>query len=81
MVKALTSIEDFNDYFGTDFSDAEVDTIGGMVLQHLSHIPERDEKAEIGEFHFTVLNADSRQIRLLKVASNQPVPVPQTKPA
>jgi len=81
VVKALTSIEDFNDYFSTDFSDAEVDTIGGMVLQHLSHIPERDEKAEIGEFHFTVLNADSRQIRLLKVTSNQPVPVPQTKSA
>src|SRR5690606_31714783 len=76
VVKALTSIEDFNEYFGTDFSDAEVDTIGGMVLQHLSHIPERDEKAEIGEFHFTVLNADSRQIRLLKVTSNQPVPPP-----
>ncbi len=67
IVKALTPIADFNEQFGSDFNDHEVDTIGGLVLQHLNHIPERDEKAEIGNFEFTVLNADSRQIRLLKV--------------
>lgn len=81
IVKALTSVEDFNDYFGSQFSDAEVDTIGGMVLQQLSHIPERDESTEIGEFRFTVLNADSRQIRLLKVTTSEPVTVTQVKPA
>lgn len=67
IIKALTPIADFNEQFGSDFSDHEVDTIGGLVLQHLNHIPERDEIAEIGSFMFTVLNADSRQIRLLRV--------------
>ncbi|MFH4113480.1 transporter associated domain-containing protein, partial [Acinetobacter baumannii] len=30
-VRALASIEDFNDAFDTHFSDEEVDTIGGLV--------------------------------------------------
>jgi magnesium and cobalt transporter len=67
IVKALTPIDEFNDYFETDFSDQEADTIGGLVLQQLRHIPERDEHVSIGNYLFTVLNADSRQIRLLKV--------------
>lgn len=67
IVKALTPVEEFNDYFETHFSDEEADTIGGLVLHKLRHIPERDESVTIGAFRFTVLNADSRQIRLLKV--------------
>lgn len=69
IVKALTPIADFNEHFGSDFDDSEVDTIGGLVLQHLNHIPERDETARLGNFLFTVLSADSRQIRLLRVHS------------
>jgi magnesium and cobalt transporter len=68
IVKALTPIADFNEYFACDFSDSEVDTIGGVIIQHLSHIPERDESVTINEYRFTVLNADSRQIRLLRVS-------------
>lgn len=78
IVKALTPIAEFNEQFASDFDDHEVDTIGGLVLQHLNHIPARDEKAEIGNFEFTVLNADSRQIRLLKVQAVES-PKPETE--
>lgn len=67
IIKALTPIEEFNEHFGTEFSDEDADTVGGLVLQHLRHIPERDETVTIGPYLFTVLNADSRQIRLLKL--------------
>ncbi|HWX13040.1 MAG TPA: CBS domain-containing protein, partial [Trinickia sp.] len=33
-VRALTEIEQFNETFGTQFSDEEVDTIGGLVTHH-----------------------------------------------
>ena len=69
IVKALTPIDEFNKHFGTGFSDQAFSTIGGLVLQHFGHIPERDETISIGPFLFTVLNADSRQIKLLKVTS------------
>jgi magnesium and cobalt transporter len=67
-VKALTSVDDFNEHFGSDFSTEDFDTIGGVVLSHFGHIPQRDEAITIGPFHFKVLNADNRQIRLLHVS-------------
>ncbi len=69
IVKALTPVAEFNDYFETDFSDQEFTTMGGLVLQQFGHIPERGETINIGPFLITVLNADSRQIKLLKVTS------------
>ena len=33
-VKALTDIEDFNEYFSSKLDDAEFDTIGGLVIRH-----------------------------------------------
>lgn len=69
IVKALTPVDEFNDYFHTEFSDQEFTTVGGLVLQHFGHIPERGETINIGRFLVTVLNADSRQIKLLKVTS------------
>lgn len=69
IVKALTPVDEFNEYFHTEFSDQEFTTVGGLVLQQFGHIPERGETINIGPFLITVLNADSRQIKLLKVTS------------
>ena len=69
IVKALTPVDEFNEYFGTQFSYQEFTTLGGLVLQQIGHIPERGETINIGPFLVTVLNADSRQIKLLKVTS------------
>jgi magnesium and cobalt transporter len=65
--KARTTIEDFNEYFGSDFSDDELDTIGGLVVKALGHLPKRGESVELGRFRFTVMRADSRRVHLLSV--------------
>jgi len=65
--KAHTTIEEFNEFFGTDFPDEDYDTIGGMVINRLGHLPKRGESVEIGGFRFTVVRADSRKIRLLNI--------------
>ncbi len=64
-VKALTPIDEFNEFFKASFSEEEYDTIGGIVTQHFGHLPERDEEINIEGFQFKVLNADNRRIRLL----------------
>ncbi|NIR61283.1 MAG: HlyC/CorC family transporter [Gammaproteobacteria bacterium] len=64
-VKGLTPIEDFNEYFGTDFSDEEFDTIGGLVTNQFGHLPKRGETAVVGPFQFRVLRADNRRVHLL----------------
>ncbi len=69
IVKAITPMDEFNEYFGTNFTDQEFTTVGGLVLQQIGHIPERGETINIGPFLITVLNSDSRQIKLIKVTS------------
>jgi len=67
VIKALLPLEDFNEHFGTRYSDEEVDTIGGLVLQHLGHVAKRGERTRIDQFDIEVLHSDSRRIYLLKV--------------
>lgn len=67
VVKALTPIADFNAHFGTRFSNDDVDTIAGIVLDAFERLPEKDDQIEVGKLRFTVLAADSRSLRLLKV--------------
>ncbi len=66
-VKALTPIDDFNEHFGTSFSDDEFGTIGGVVTNSFGHLPNRDEQVSIDGFHFKVLNADGRRVHLLQL--------------
>lgn len=66
-VKATTPIEDFNEAFACELENSDFDTIGGLVLRAFGHLPERGESVTIGAFHFSVLNADSRRLRLLQV--------------
>lgn len=65
--KAHTTIEDFNEYFGSKFPDEEFDTIAGLVTQTLGCLPKKGEIAEIGKFQFEVLRSDSRRIHLLNI--------------
>ena len=66
-VKALTPVNDFNEYFGTDFSEEEFDTIGGLITHEFGHLPKRGETIILGNQSFQVTNADNRRINLLKV--------------
>ncbi len=66
-VKARTPIEDFNEYFGSEFSDQDFDTIGGLVVHHIGHMPRRGEVVDLDGFRFEVLRADHRRIHLFRV--------------
>lgn len=68
-VKAITPIETFNEYFHTDFSDEEFDTIGGVVIKAFGQLPRRGESTRIGGVTFKVLRADKRRVHLLRVLS------------
>jgi len=67
IVKALTEIEDFNEYFDAAIPDDEFDTIGGIVTRRFGHLPRKDEEVTIDGFTFKVLSSDTRRIRLLQV--------------
>lgn len=73
-VKALTTIEDFNDYFETQFGDEEYDTIGGMVAHGFGHLPKPGEEIILGGINFKVTGADKRRIQQLQVSFPEPPP-------
>lgn len=66
-IKALTPIEEFNEYFNAKLDDTEFDTIGGIVMHEFGHLPKRGETVIINGFRFKVLNADNRRIRLMRM--------------
>jgi magnesium and cobalt transporter len=75
-VKALTEIAQFNDTLDTRFSDDDVDTIGGLVANHLGRMPHKGDMFDIGHIRFEVLRADARQVHVLLV---EKLPEPQTE--
>lgn len=72
MVKALLPIEDFNVYFNCQLEEEAFDTVGGLVIHALGHVPKRGETVVIDSFRFRVLHADNRRIRLLRVTRLKP---------
>jgi magnesium and cobalt transporter len=66
-VDALTPIEVFNEYFNAHFIDEQNDTVGGMVMQHFGHLPQKGESTQIPPFIFEVLSADDRRLKRLRV--------------
>ena len=67
LVKALTPIDSFNEYFGSAFDD-EFDTVAGPVMSTFGHLPKRNEVTEIDGFRVRVLNADSRRVHMLRLS-------------
>jgi len=66
-VNALTTLDDFNDYFRTKYDIDEHDTIGGLLIHKLGHLPERGEIVTIEGYKYKVINADNRRLIQLQV--------------
>jgi len=69
-VRALTRVEDFNEYFECELDDDEYDTIGGLVMHELGRLPRRGETVNFGGFEFAIVKADRRRVDALQVRRN-----------
>lgn len=67
-VQALTPIDDFNETFGSDFSDDDYGTVGGLLLAQFGRVPEFGDIVTLGErFEFRVIKANNRRIITLEM--------------
>ncbi|HRP35766.1 MAG TPA: transporter associated domain-containing protein [Gammaproteobacteria bacterium] len=66
-VDALTRIEDLNEELGTNFSDADYDTVGGLVMTELGRLPRKGESLVLDGMRFTVLRADRRRVHAVRL--------------
>ena len=64
-VKGITELEQFNETLGTHFADENIETVAGLVIQHLGRVPKMGELVQIGGVEFEVQRADPRQIHIL----------------
>jgi magnesium and cobalt transporter len=85
-LRALTPIEEFNEYFGANLSDEEFDTIGGLVMNKLGYLPRQGEVVTFDGFTFRVLHTDRRRLHLLEMtladaAKTEQSPTQEQRPA
>jgi magnesium and cobalt transporter len=78
-VRAQAAIDEFNAYFGTDYSDEEFDTIGGLLLGHLGRLPRRGESIQMDGFEYKVLRGDRRRIELLRLTTPTDIAEPEAE--
>ena len=67
VVQAITPITEFNDYFDSDFSHEDFETIGGIILSEFERLPCINESIDLINWRFTILAADLRMISVIKV--------------
>lgn len=80
-VRGVTLIEEFNEYFGTDYPDDEFDTVAGLVMKEIGRLPRRGEAVVIGGLEFRVVRADRRRVESLRVTTPHDVMPPQEQGA
>jgi magnesium and cobalt transporter len=81
-VRGVTRIAEFNEFFGARLSEEEgFDTVAGLLMKQLGHLPRRGESATIDGFEFRVLRADRRRIDALRVLAPRDVLPPEERGA
>ena len=67
IVDALTTLEEFNSYFLSNFHDEDIETIGGFLINRFEKVPKNSETISIEKLFFKILSADSRSIKRIQV--------------
>jgi magnesium and cobalt transporter len=71
-------IASVNEAFGTAFSEAEFDTIGGLVAQQFGRVPRRGEAVDAGGLRFAVMLTRGGAVRWFRVSRLATVPTGDT---
>lgn len=67
VIKAFTPLKEFNEHFDKALDSADCDTIGGLLVKHVGHLPKPNEIIQIENYQFKILHADSRHVRVLEL--------------
>jgi magnesium and cobalt transporter len=67
LLQANTSLTEFNEFFDSNISSADYDTVAGLVISGFSYLPEQLSEINLHGFQFKVLKTDNRRIHLLEV--------------
>ena len=77
-VAARTNIEELNEALDWNLPKHDYETVAGLVLATLHRIPRMGEEFQVGGYTITVLDADARQVKAVKIAPPPAMPVSET---
>jgi len=80
IVRGQTPIEEFNEYFLTELSDDEFDTVAGLVMKQLGRLPRRGETLQLADCELKVLRFDRRRIESLRLTASRDIVPPEDRP-
>lgn len=70
-VEGQRALGDLGQALETELSHAEAESVGGLVLAYLRHMPTRGESISHAGYRFTVMAADARRVRLVAVEPDE----------
>jgi magnesium and cobalt transporter len=80
IVRGQTPIDEFNDYFVTDLSDEEFDTVAGLVMKQLGRLPRRGETLQLADCEVKVMRFDRRRIDVMRLTAPRDIVPPEDRP-
>jgi magnesium and cobalt transporter len=80
IVRGQTPIDEFNEYFQTDLSDDEFDTVAGLVMKQLGRLPRRGETVQLADCELKVMRFDRRRIDSLRLTTPRDIVPPEDRP-
>lgn len=68
-IDGITKLEELSETLGIDFSDVEYETLNGLMVSKLEHIPSENEKfqMEYGGYRFKILTVENKIIKRVLV--------------
>jgi magnesium and cobalt transporter len=80
ILRGQTPIDEFNEYFQTDLSDDEFDTVAGLVMKQLGRLPRRGETLQLADCEVKVMRFDRRRIDTLRLTAPRDIVPPEDRP-
>ena len=80
VVRGQTPIDEFNEYFQTELSDDEFDTVAGLVMKQLGRLPRRGETLQLADCEVKVMRFDRRRIDTLRLTAPRDIVPPEDRP-
>jgi len=66
-VSARVQIEELNERFGLNLPEGEYQTLGGLLLDQLGHIPKRGERLEMAACTLVILSAFRKKVSWVRI--------------
>ncbi len=64
-------LEDITEELGVEFEDAGVDTIGGLIFNHLGHLPKQGQEIEVGALRAIIRKVSRKRVEEVQLTRKE----------